>query len=171
MVSHWIQSRCSRFFCAIDLFSRSISFFRSASTISLRRWFLAAIWPKSLVPSVCCRTRLPSPRHGPGSETNCVSDRCLCTQVSVSSRLDHKFDLMYAKRAFVHWYVGEGMEEGEFSEAREDIAALEKDYEEVRTSDDSDSQNRSRSFRSAWIRLTPTTLKATSTEQRRLSIF
>jgi len=58
-----------------------------------------------------------------------------------TERLSKKYDMMYSQRAYVHWYVGEGMEEGEFSEAREDLGFLEKDYLDVVTEQASDDQN------------------------------
>merc|ERR1712173_414993 len=57
-----------------------------------------------------------------------------------TERITKKYDMMYAQRAFVHWYVGEGMEEGEFSEAREDLGFLEKDYLDVVTEQASDEE-------------------------------
>merc|ERR1712072_501150 len=55
-----------------------------------------------------------------------------------SERISKKYDMMYSQRAFVHWYVGEGMEEGEFAESREDLGFLEKDYLDVLSDQPSD---------------------------------
>ncbi|RZF46606.1 hypothetical protein LSTR_LSTR002938 [Laodelphax striatellus] len=47
------------------------------------------------------------------------------------NRIRKKFNMMYQKRAFVFWYVGEGMEESEFAEARDNVHALEEEYNEI----------------------------------------
>ena len=52
------------------------------------------------------------------------------------NQITARFDLLYAKKAFLHWYTGEGMEESDLQVAREDLATLEKDYEECEIEED-----------------------------------
>ena len=39
-----------------------------------------------------------------------------------------KYDKMFSQRAYIHWYIAEGMEEDEFVEARENLGSLIQDY-------------------------------------------
>ncbi|KAJ6231175.1 hypothetical protein M0813_06121 [Anaeramoeba flamelloides] len=62
-------------------------------------------------------------------------DKCI-TMASNSTSLKStfkniatNFDTLYRKRAYVHWYVGEGLEEGQFSEAREVLEQIIHGFE------------------------------------------
>lgn len=69
----------------------------------------------------------------PGSQISSVQ-RSVCMLANTTAiaeawaRIDYQFDLMYAKRAYIHWYLSEGMEEQEFLDARENLAELEMEY-------------------------------------------
>lgn len=64
-------------------------------------------------------------------------ERAVCSLSNTSaivqawSRLNEKFDLQYSKSVNVQLYLDEGMEECEFTEAREELAEVEKDYAEL----------------------------------------
>lgn len=70
-----------------------------------------------------------SPTVVPGGHSAKVQQAvCMLSNTTATAEdwahLDHKFELMYTKR-------GEGMKEGKFSEAYEDMTILGKEYEEV----------------------------------------
>ena len=61
-----------------------------------------------------------------------------CISRLFSERICGKYDLLMSQRAFIHWYENEGMERGEFYEAREDLGFLEQDYMDILSSQESD---------------------------------
>eukprot|EP01026_Neomeris_dumetosa_P063885 TRINITY_DN6067_c0_g1_i11.p1 TRINITY_DN6067_c0_g1~~TRINITY_DN6067_c0_g1_i11.p1 ORF type:complete len:682 (-),score=99.49 TRINITY_DN6067_c0_g1_i11:632-2542(-) len=52
---------------------------------------------------------------------------------SIFQRIARQFNAMYRRKAFLHWYTGEGMHEAEFEEAIEQLQALIQDYQQFDT--------------------------------------
>jgi tubulin beta len=49
------------------------------------------------------------------------------------TRVDNQFSKMYARRAFIHWYVNEGLETVEFDEVSSNMTDLIQKYEMYET--------------------------------------
>ncbi|VDP68237.1 unnamed protein product [Echinostoma caproni] len=67
------------------------------------------------------------------SPTDC-SVTMLANSTAISSvwaSVGAKFDMMFSRRCFVHWFLNEGLEEAELKEARETLASIEQDYREI----------------------------------------
>jgi len=45
-------------------------------------------------------------------------------------RIGAQFNAMFQRKAFLHWYTGEGMDEMEFTEAEANMADLVSEYQQ-----------------------------------------
>ncbi|WVO17904.1 tubulin beta chain [Cryptococcus depauperatus] len=60
-----------------------------------------------------------------------MSSTFICNSTSIQSlfkRIGDQFSSMFRRKAFVHWYTGEGMDELEFSEAESNLQDLVSEY-------------------------------------------
>ena len=57
---------------------------------------------------------------------------------SVFRRIADRFSAMFRRKAFLHWYTGEGMDEMEFTEAESNMNDLVSEYQQYQeaTADD-----------------------------------
>lgn len=62
---------------------------------------------------------------------------------SIFDRLIDQFSTLYDKKAFIHWYTGEGMEEDEFSQAKHSLLDLCDEYTSAAINDDDDEDEES----------------------------
>ena len=61
------------------------------------------------------------------------------TYVCVLQRISEQFTAMFRRKAFLHWYTGEGMDEMEFTEAESnmnDLVSEYQQYQEASTDDE-----------------------------------
>merc|ERR1712113_217938 len=64
------------------------------------------------------------------SETGCSLIGNNTAILEIFQRIEDQFQPMFAKKAFLHWYTGEGMDEMEFTEAESNMVDLIAEYQQ-----------------------------------------
>jgi tubulin alpha len=113
-----------------DIVPRDIS--SAIATIKTRRDVRFVDWAPTGFK--CGITYLPQGCFPGGDCARITQSACMLSNSTsfgqAVSPIRQKFDSMFGKRAYVHWFQSEGMEEGELAAAREDVWQLERDYVE-----------------------------------------
>ena len=109
-----------------DDVAKALNNLKNSSSIRFVDWvptaFKVGIIDKEMVNVTT--SKMPAP---PRNVTMFTNNSCVG---NIFQHIVHRFHILFSKRAFIHWFVGEGLEEVEFSEALLNIANLVKDYEE-----------------------------------------
>lgn len=111
--------------------NHAISYIRQAKRLRFVDWC-----PTGFKVGINCRPPVPAVA-GHVDDELVGGGRAVCMMANTTAiaaawtTLCNKFDKMFERRAFVHWYESEGMEKREFQEARENIEVLLHDYKEL----------------------------------------
>lgn len=79
--------------------------------------------PHNVQTAVC---DVPSP-HSPISSTFIANTTAI---QELFRRIQEQFSVMFRRKAFLHWYLGEGMDEQEFTEAESNLIDLISEYQQ-----------------------------------------
>jgi len=104
-------------------------------TLNRNAPYFAEWIPHNIKQSIC--------NQGPlESDTGCSIIGNNTAILEIFQRIEDQFQPMFAKKAFLHWYTGEGMDEMEFTEAESNMVDLIAEYQQYfeATIDEDDGQ-------------------------------
>ena len=84
-------------------------------------------WIPNRVMSTVCSGVNPPYKHASMSGTSLLNSTSITTSFQ---RILSNFEKMFNRKAYVHWYTNEGMDENEFYEAQENIRDLISEYQQ-----------------------------------------
>jgi len=85
--------------------------------------FFAEWIPHNIKSSICT-----VPPFGEGSGCSLIGNNTAILEIF--QRIQTQFSAMFSKKAFLHWYTGEGMDEMEFTEAESNVIDLIAEYQQ-----------------------------------------